>query len=259
MSLGWSTQLSVIADDRVDSSILTLTQSSIAKSVKFEMQIERDWSDFQLQGARDWKQHFWLQLRERYRLAKSRVPTNSAREAARRQIIRLANIEKAHLTLLAEGEKSGAEWVLILEDDAVNSDVAELSRDLNRNLRLWSDEPQPAYVNLSRSFALDQLQHGGALTNQGVWSHNSRVLSSTIPFTNTVCAVLYRKEFLRELNQELQGIPLEPIVPIDWKINLAIMRLSRKDRLTKGACYTIDPAPIVQGSMLKTGNFTNAG
>ena len=253
-SLGWSTRLSVIAENLVDSSLLTVTQSSITNSVRHEMAIEQDWNEFQRLGAINGRVR--LRIRELSRLAKAHIPTASAHDSARRQILRLANIETAHLTLLVEGEESGSDWILILEDDAINSDVPRLSRELDRNLHLWGEQPRPAYVNLSRSFSLDRLKHGGSLTNEGLWSNGSHILSSTIPFTNTVCAVLYRKEFLQALNRELNAIPLEPVVPIDWKINLALMRLNGKGLLGKGDCYTIDPAPILQGSMLKADQST---
>ena len=257
-SLGWSTQLSVIAENLVDSSLLALTQSSITNSIRREMAIERDWNKFQHQRVGAITGRILLRFRELFRLAKTRIPTASARDSARRQILRLANIETAHLTLLREGEESDADWVLILEDDAINPDVPGLSKELDSNLRMWAGEPQPSYVNLSRSFSLDRLKHGGSLTNEGPWSKNSHIVSSTVPFTNTVCAVLYRKDFLQALNRELTAIPLEPVVPIDWKINLALMRLSSKGLLGERDCYTINPAPILQGSMLTDDQDTKA-
>ena len=255
-SLGWSAQSSVMSENLIDSSILTLTHSNISDAVRLEMKIEQDWNEFQHRKVDATKRHIWLRIREIFRLAKLQIPTASARESARRQMVRLANIEMAHLMLLQEGEESGADWILILEDDAINSDVPRLSRELDRHLRLWGGQPQPFYVNLSRSFSLDRLKHGGSLTREGPWSQDSHILSSTIPFTNTVCAVLYRKEFLQALNRELKSIPLEPVVPIDWKINMALMNLSGKGLLGKGDCYTIDPAPILQGSMLKADHST---
>ena len=257
-SLGWSTHLSIVGENLIDSSLLTLTQSSITNSVRREMNIEQDWNEFQHQRVGALKGRVLLRLRRIFRLAKMHMPTASARDSARRQILRLANIELAHLTLLQEGEGSEADWVLILEDDAINPDVPGFSRELDRHLRLWDGQAQPSYVNFSKSFSLERLKHGRSFKHEGLWSHDSHILSSTVPFTNTVCAVLYRREFLQELNRELKAIPLEPVVPIDWKINLALMSLSGKGLIAKGDCYTVDPAPILQGSMLKTDQSTAA-
>jgi len=42
---------------------------------------------------------------------------------------------------------------------------------------------------------------------------------------------------------------MQPIVPIDWKVNDAIMNLSHTGVLGPGDCYTVDPGPIRQASM----------
>lgn len=167
--------------------------------------------------------------------------------------MRLANIEAAHMSLMRAGVTSGSQWILILEDDARAPDYRRLAQEFNENLVSWNRATQPSYVNVSQSFALDALKIDRTLTTVGPWSSASTVLSSFIPFTNTVCAVLYRGEFLQTLNEEMEGIPLQPIIPIDWKLNLALMRLHTKGLIRPGDCYTVDPAPIVQGSMVNQG------
>jgi hypothetical protein len=67
--------------------------------------------------------------------------------------------------------------------------------------------------------------------------------------TNTVCAVLYRSTFLADLLPTLKDIPMEPIVPIDWKLNAALMQLVREGTIGDGDCFTLEPAPIRQSSM----------
>ena len=67
--------------------------------------------------------------------------------------------------------------------------------------------------------------------------------------TNTVCAILYRAAFVRDLLAAMDALPMEPVVPIDWKLNLALMRMFDDGRLVAGDCWQVEPGPIDQLSM----------
>jgi len=161
--------------------------------------------------------------------------------------------------LLRQGADSGAQWILIVEDDAFTDDPHRLAEDLDTHLNRWHDSHQPKYVNISQSFPLSELRLSSSLVDEGDWNASVRIISSTTPFTNTVCAILYRRQFLQELVREMDAIPLEPIVPIDWKLNIAIMNASAAGMLGPSDCYTLDPAPIVQGSMHPTSRPRSQG
>jgi len=164
-------------------------------------------------------------------------------------LMRLANIEAAHLSLMNQAIESRAKWVLILEDDAESTNVKELAQQLAIHMDAWNSDSQPQYVNISDSFALADLNLDHNLDRIGRWDAASTLYSARRPFTNTVCAVLYRSKFLRHLLKVLIEIPMQPIVPIDWKVNSAIMHMSQTGVLGPGDCYTIDPGPIRQASM----------
>jgi hypothetical protein len=164
-------------------------------------------------------------------------------------LMRLANIEASHLRLLHDAVESGSQWALILEDDAFAPDITALARALDQHLTTWAKETQPKFVNISQSFPLSELRLRSPLSDEGPWDSSSRILRAGVPFTNTVCAIVYRRDFLIDLNREMTRIPMEPIVPIDWKLNLAIMHLAEEGLLEPADCYAIEPAPILQGSM----------
>lgn len=251
-SIGWDVQTAIVSENHVEPSDLDLSTHGIYQSIRLEMSVERQWANFQGQRA-PLSQLFhtaMLRSRELFRLWKCLRPTKSARKSAELNLLRLANIETAHIKLMHEGATRGSHWILILEDDAYAADHRQLAQELNDNLETWNEAAQPLYVNVSQSFGLDTLGIDGHLTYVGPWSATSTVRSSKVPFTNTVCAVIYRQDFLRTLNEEMGRIPLQPIIPIDWKLNLALMRLSAKGLMAPGDCYTVDPAPIAQGSML---------
>jgi len=251
-AMGWDVQTATVSENLVQANELDLSPRGILRSVRREMTVERQWARFQGQRAplSRWGTWVILRIREIFRLGKFLRPTKSARKSAEMTLLRLANIEASHMSLMQQGAASGSQWTLILEDDAHATDHRRLAEELNGNLHSWNTSAQPSYVNVSQSFALEALKIDRTLTAVGPWSSTSTVLSSSIPFTNTVCAVLYRREFLRTLYEEMASIPLQPIIPIDWKLNVALMGLSSKGLVGPGDCYTVDPAPIVQGSML---------
>jgi hypothetical protein len=42
---------------------------------------------------------------------------------------------------------------------------------------------------------------------------------------------------------------MQPIIPIDWKLNAALMQLVQEGSIGDGDCFTLEPAPIRQSSM----------
>lgn len=165
---------------------------------------------------------------------------------------RLINIELSHLDLMRRGLASGAPWVLILEDDAFTSDISDLSGGLTA---LLAQPEGPAYVNLSESFTPDELGIARLLSPARIgWQGTAdrTVLTAERPVTNTVCAILYSSAFLQDLVAQLDALPMEPVVPIDWKLNEALMRLYAAGTIRAGDCWLVEPGPIAQMSMQPT-------
>jgi hypothetical protein len=188
----------------------------------------------------------------------ARSVVRSARRAVRRfrapspkSVTRLVNIELSHLDLMRAGLASGAPWILILEDDAFAPDLSDCSQGL---LGLMRECPSSIdFINVSQSFSNAELGISHLLTSltQPVWagSIDRAIFAASRPVTNTVCAILYRRDFVRELVAVMDDLPMTPVVPIDWKLNIALMRLFDSGRLRDGSCMLVDPAPIDQMSM----------
>jgi len=248
-STGWQVTCSIASDDRVQETQVDLSREAVRSSIHAELEAERRWMQFQNLAPLGTKDSVVLSLRELVRRWKYVRGSAKSTRAGRAMLMRLANIEASHLRLLHEAVESRAQWALILEDDAFAPNVAELAHALDQHLTTWAKEAQPKFVNISRSFPLAELRLRSPLSNQGPWDSSARILSAEVPFTNTVCAIVYRRDFLIDLNREMTRIPMEPIVPIDWKLNLAIMHLAEAGLFEPADCYAIDPAPILQGSM----------
>ena len=164
---------------------------------------------------------------------------------------RLLDIEESHRDMLRWGLAEGADWILVLEDDAMSPDVDDCARGL-RGIMEGPDE-RPAYVNVSHSFSPSQLGINHLLrpADGTRWQGGAErvIYASDLPVTNTVCAILYRAGFAAQLLSVLGRLPSEPIVPIDWKLNEALMALHDEDQTPPGSCWLVEPAPIVQMSM----------
>lgn len=226
-----------------ESSGVSATKSVFRQGIAEEVRLERSWSRFLgvRRGVRWWVSHLtrW-----------ARVHSYALRKGDVGEIKRLINIELSHLALMRDGLNSGAPWVLILEDDAGARDLADLAAGLRG---IMQSDPAPAYVNLSYSFTIDELGIRHLLypdTGQ-VWvGRQARTLMvAERPATNTVCAILYQRQFLEQLVGEIESIPTEPVVPIDWRLNLALINLWNKGLIGSGDCWFVEPAPIDQLSM----------
>jgi len=173
-----------------------------------------------------------------------------SRNRSGRTVARLMNIELSHLDLWRKALDSGATYCLVLEDDANCADVV----DLTSGIRGWiADHFQPAFVNLSASFVVDSLEATALLarSNEVTWngSVDREVLRAKKPITNTVCAVLYHRDFLQKFVNAWVQVPESPVAPIDWKMNMVLRDLYASGVFSGTDAWWVEPAPIEQRSM----------
>ena len=81
------------------------------------------------------------------------------------------------------------------------------------------------------------------------YSGKVAVTGISIPLGAPVEAVPPSKNFIDDLIATMDALPMEPVVPIDWKLNLALMRMFDDGRLVAGDCWQVEPGPIDQLSM----------
>jgi len=167
-----------------------------------------------------------------------------------KELRRLLNIEYSHVDLYRQGVESGCDLVILLEDDAFAEDPESLAGNL---VGLLDFPDVPKMINLSTSFSLSEIGIEHLLTQvpSVAWSGSSvrAVLSSSRPATNTVCAIAFRADFLRDVVADFDSQPLKPVVPIDWKLNASLMRLWASGSIGARECWFIEPGPVLQLSM----------
>lgn len=241
-------RVQVNTQDLHDPAAIPIDRALIQACLGAQLDIERRWEDYLRVGTRRglhqarqralrWGLRQWRRLRS---------PDGGF-------VRRLINIEMSHVDLLRSGLAGGEEWILILEDDAESADVDDCALGL-AGLML-SAPPGLAFVNVSESFTLGQLGIDHLLApGAAMWSGpvQRSVLGASRPVTNTVCAILYRATFASDLLAEFDRMPMTPVVPIDWKLNEALMAMFARGDLGPGSCWLVDPAPVTQMSMHTT-------
>lgn len=233
----------VNTEDRFDPASLTITEHTVQACLSAQIALDGQWAAF-LQRPRSLKGLATSGLRSAKRLQQR------FRSPGLGMVRRLLNIEISHLDLMRAGLENGASWVLILEDDAATLDVVDCAAGLKG---LMGHGDRLAYANVSESFTPAELgiEHLLVAVPGVSWAGTlpRKVTSSARPATNTVCAILYEREFLVTLVKAMDALPMEPVVPIDWKLNLALMELFRQGAFGSRECWFVEPGPIDQLSM----------
>ena len=266
---GVEVAIQVNTDDRYTPALLAIDGATVRRSYVTQFRLEARWADYlragnhQLSRGQRWRARRLASLVTTARIFRQWVAffrpwhaSGGEQIPGYRMVRRLVNIELSHLSLIRAGIESGATWVLIIEDDAHADDPAALAANLRSLMQSAAGSEQPSFVNLSQSFTNAELGVGyllspvDAFTWQG--EPTRRVLAAARPITNTVCAILYRSDFLREFLPTFDSLPVDPVVPIDWKLNLALMQMFESGAIGAGDCWSITPGPIDQLSMRVT-------
>jgi len=243
---------SICNENLLTPGMLEISHGEVKKSINAELAAEGKWRLYLNPNTRRLRLRLELLVRKAYRHVKLSPPCvkdGSSRIAGAKMLRRLANIELAHTLLLQQAADADADWALILEDDAQVKNIELTAQALRSFMTQQQGSEQPRYVNVSQSFSHSVLGTKSLGASIGDWAEGQEILSMEKPVTNTVCAVLYSKNFLHTLVGEFRAIPLSPVLPIDWKLNVAIMNLLAEGKLGAGDCWQVEPAPFIQGSM----------
>ncbi len=166
-------------------------------------------------------------------------------------LARLANIDYSHLRVLKEGVASGANWVLIVEDDAQFAEPVRTANVLRTVVEFFDGHSSNIFINLSDSIDTVQLKVDRIVSGDNsvlTLANDSELLEISPAISNTVCANIYSNSFARDFVSAIETQGMFPSVPIDWRLNQLIM----DDRATPVECYWIIPGLFLQGSMHAT-------
>jgi hypothetical protein len=237
--------VSVNTSDLFEDSSLVIDEGLVQSSLDAEHRVMDQWENYLNVGRPGIRSLATRSLRRVRRLQKRVSSPGPA------MVRRLLNIEASHVDLLRRGLEIGTDWIIVLEDDAETADLEDCATGLASLLAISG--VQPAYINISRSFTPEELGIAHLLAAEPVQTWAGPVprvvLSSSKPVTNTVCAIAYRAQFVAQLLDRWESMPVTPVVPIDWKLNQALMAMHADGDLGPSDCWLVEPAPIVQQSI----------
>ena len=237
----YESELEICTRDLFDESGRTADSRMTQASLSAELRAEFQWAKY-LGRLNETK--WWITFAGRW-AQRLRLHIERPHDSYTR---RLLNIEYAHRLLMQRGLDSGAQWIIILEDDASCSDVADLTSGLTQIMTATDRE---CLINMSDSFTFASLgiKHLIDVSQTIRWegTRPRAVLEAERPVTNTVCAMAYSRDLLHRIVSGFDAMPEQPVLPIDWKLNNAL-----KDLRATGdeiQCLLLDPAPVQQLSM----------
>ena len=157
------------------------------------------------------------------------------------------NISESHIAQFLDSVKSNFEFSLILEDDfRINQDY-NLELTINNLLEFMKTNSNVSIISVSKSFSF--LELGISNTVRNVQSNNLNLYEADLPVTNTVSAMLYKTEFLRQMLPYLLEYRKYRIIPIDHKINMALHQIYKKKNSESDFFYFMQPGLFIQDSI----------
>ncbi len=157
------------------------------------------------------------------------------------------NISESHISQFLDSIRSNFEFSLILEDDfRLNQDYS-LELAINSLLEFMKINSNVSVISVSESFSFSKLGISNVVSN--IQFNNLNLYEATFPVTNTVSAMLYEREFLRQMLPYLFEYRKYRIIPIDHKINMALHQIYKKKNSESGFFYFMQPGLFIQDSI----------
>ena len=166
-------------------------------------------------------------------------------------LLRQSNISAGHVQLMQNALWRGEKYLIVLEDDFHLNNLMSLKSQLNFVLDVLEKNLHLKMVNLSESFTNKELGHYGFVQNNFTSQNYPELIISSLPHpvTNTVCATIYRTDFLLMLTRELKLMNAISLIPVDHKINIALMKMIERGSLNADCYGTLVPGLFIQGSL----------
>ncbi len=157
------------------------------------------------------------------------------------------NISESHIAQFIDSVKSNFEFSLILEDDfKINQDYS-LELTINSLLEFMKINSNVSIISVSESFSFSELGISNIVRN--IQSNNLNLYEATLPVTNTISAMLYKTQFLKQILPYLLEYRKYRIIPIDHKINMALHQIYKKKNSESDFFYFMQPGLFIQDSI----------
>ncbi|GGE58827.1 glycosyltransferase family 25 protein [Actibacterium pelagium] len=168
--------------------------------------------------------------------------TPKEQERARRNALIQMSVTDKHLRAWDSFLESGANHLLVLEDDALfKPDSIERFCSAFQGLKNQRTETQSFYWDLAGGFDLIDI---GVLALEK--ERTGDQISFRKPVTNTTCGYLMSRKLIESLRAQLLTNPLYREISIDWMLNRLLLDLEQDMQLTE--CIHFLPPIFSHGS-----------
>lgn len=172
-------------------------------------------------------------------------------DRAQKSMTRQRNISLGHAQLWTQALESMSDWTLFLEDDASPIDISTTHIQLQKVVEYLASatETTPnSYCDLSLSYSSAQL--GVEIAGHPALRIGDQVLHKvSMPFSNTLCAVLMSRPMLQSLSDAVKGYlqsSTARYIPIDWLVNKFF--LESPGKLESTSFFNLEPGLFIQES-----------
>ena len=118
---------------------------------------------------------------------------------------------------------------------------------INTLLEFLKIKSNASIISISESFSFLELGITSAVTNSNFNQIN--LYESALPVTNTVSAMLYKTQFLKQILPYLLEYRKYRIIPIDHKINMALHQIYKIRKSESNFFYFMHPGLFIQKSI----------
>jgi len=224
-----------------------INRTTLLAAAQAQVNLEHEWRVFIAQRSGLKENNFREQyLYQGMRIKRTIAALKGKNSLSAKAYQRLLNIDLSHHRVLTQGIQSGAQALVILEDDASLADPHKVS-DLAQLIRMAIFE-QTDFINLSESISapglgIERILNRGRKIDCETDLH---IVELDTPVTNTVCANYYSRRFATQFQSHIAPERLIPVKPIDWRLNEVMLENQ------KISCWWVEPGIFVQGSMHET-------
>lgn len=168
-----------------------------------------------------------------------------------RKINRQNNISESHIMALRIALKNKKKWIIIVEDDILVTQEYLLKEMINKLLKEMTKNNLSA-ANISLSFNEDQLGTKKLRKKMTTIIKSEKINLAHYEFinVNTVCATIYSIDIVEDLIKGLEKMRNLPLVPIDYKINDALIELAMTGKIFYDSYASLINSPIKQHSLM---------
>lgn len=225
----------------------------VEKSINLVSTLKKTFSvlDYTIRWAKYTKQSIFKKLKGEVRTQMSFMLGGKAGRKKLRKINIICDaVSRKHFGLMEDFLEGDAEYLIVLESDALLPDPVKMNQSLAL-LTLSQSSDFPLWV----SFVQPNPKSQGEI--KGFLDSASGLITQEKPWSNTACAYMVNRKLASLfINKHSNRINSKyPALPIDWLLNSTFLHLTKAE-LESGRYFEFDTGPVIHGSIQTSSSWT---